>query len=121
MNITNGIKLYGGSISAKGIMAVRKVTGLPMGEIRSRAATGDYLFECDGTDSAGIATCIALYCALRAAGDKPQVYEAGEPMEFQLLLNKLQQHRDIAEQLGMADDYEGEAWWNLDLSQFQEY
>lgn len=54
MEDTLAIKLPVGDVPAKACMAIKKMTGLSLAEIKRRAAHDEFLFVCDYVDDNGL-------------------------------------------------------------------
>ena len=54
MGNTLAVKLPVGDVSAKACVIIKKMTGLSLADIKTRAAKDEYIFICDYVDDAGL-------------------------------------------------------------------
>lgn len=103
MTITNGIKIFSQSLSAKAIGTIRKSTGLPISEIKKRAESGEYLVEADLSDDKSLLTIIELAEELSTYGIRVELYQGGQEFSLEFMKNTYESHRETAKEVGMED------------------
>ncbi len=98
MEYIYSIKVEKTSLSAKALMAAKKLTGLSLTEIKARASAGTPLLECDCADEEGMESLLALYGALETEGAIASFVDCGRAAPIQYLRNALDSYRGIDEQ-----------------------
>ena len=106
MEGTLGIKLPVGEVPAKDCMTVKKMTGLPLGEIKSRAAADECVFVCGYTDDDGLKLINAMRREMEKLGIAVRLYEDGVETPAVLFENLESLHAEIGRECGM-DEFEG--------------
>ena len=104
MDIKFSIKIESDNTPAKSLMTIKKETGLSLSEIKNRIANSEAIFECDCTDSKGLALIIRLYDTLNDQGVSASLYEGQFPETIDVFKNTLQSHRETAKYVGLDED-----------------
>lgn len=87
MDITIGIKLPVGNVSAKACMAIKKMTGLSLGEIKQRAAADEYIVECPVADNDGLKLINEIKREMKKQGITTRLFEDGREEDPDLFDN----------------------------------
>ena len=98
MDITLGIKLPVGAVSASAIKIIRKHTALSIADIRQRAAEDRYIFECEVGDDSGLRKINRLNKELARVGIEARLFEGGRHEDAELFENLEEFHRLIDEE-----------------------
>lgn len=104
MASTYAIKLLEKAPSAKVISTVRKATGLPLSEIKSRAIEGRYILECDCSDDEGLRNIIDLFISLGGLNAPAELFWHDNPESIEVFVNILASHEDTAKELGLIEE-----------------
>lgn len=93
-----GIKVTERSIPVAGIKIIRNITKLPLSEIQNRSKSNDFIYECDALDDHGLDLIIEMYESLSKVGITCTLYELGFECTIDVLRNRRQTHKEIAEE-----------------------
>jgi hypothetical protein len=102
---TIGLKLPVGDVPAKAVMLIKKLTGMPLSEIKQKAASDDYLILCDWLDDDGLRLMNRVRRELSKMGIKVRQYEHGKEISPKIFDNLEQTSREIDAEYGL-DEYE---------------
>jgi hypothetical protein len=100
---TIGLKLPVGNVSAKAVMLIKKLTGMPLSEIKQKAAAGDYLILCDWLDDDGLRLMNRIRRELSEMGIKARQYEHGKEVSPKIFDNLEQTSREIDAEYGLDE------------------
>ena len=95
MENTLAIKLPVGDIPAKACMAIKKMTGLSLAEIKSRAANDEFIFSCDYVDDEGLKLINKMKREMKKHGIVVRQYEDGVERPSELFDNIEKLHDEI--------------------------
>ena len=93
-----GIKVTERSIPVAGIKIIRNMTKLPLSEIQNRPKSNAFIYECDALDDHGLDLIIEMYESLNKEGIHCTLYELGFECTIDVLRNRKQTHKEIAEE-----------------------
>ena len=89
------IKLPVGTVSAKACMAIKKLTGLSLGEIKEKAANDDFIYVCDYLDDNGLKLMNQIKREMKKLGIEVRQYEDGIEKPSELFDNIEKLHKEI--------------------------
>ena len=92
------MRVLDSQLPAKTLMEVKKLTGLPLSEIKARVSDGRSLFQCECADEDGMVLLLNLHSVLSASGAIAEFIDCGDPAPIQYLRNALQAYREIDEE-----------------------
>ncbi|MGN0045807.1 MAG: hypothetical protein ACI37P_00580 [Eggerthellaceae bacterium] len=95
MEIAIGIKLASREVPAKACMTIKKHTGLSLSEIKQRATSRNYIFQCPVSDDDGLHLINSLKEELKKLGVETELYEAEHEVQSELFDNLEQLHKEI--------------------------
>lgn len=106
MNLENtlSIKISATEVPAKACMALKKLTGLSLGEIKSRAANDEFLFVCDYVDDDGLKLINRIKREMKKFDIAVRQFEDGVEKSPELFDNIEKLHGEIDEQYGTFKD-----------------
>lgn len=113
------IKVTTQSVDAKAIVAIHKLTGLSLADIKTRVSLNAPIAEFEQSDMNGWAAIVQLSVALEALDTSVQAYLGDIPFPTSYFINRLQSAKEEIADDGEEDVYQDEPWWNLDLSKFE--
>ena len=92
------IKVDANEVPAKALMAIKKLTGLPLGAVKEAVAGGSPIFGCGCADDEGLLLIAKLHDELAEMAVATVIfwYDSEEP--YQNLLNTIEMHREIDEE-----------------------
>lgn len=101
---TLAVKLPIGDVPAKACMVIKKMTGLSLAEIKTRAANDEFIFVRDYVDDDGLKLINKIKREMKKFSIVVRQYEDGveKPSELFDSIEKL--HSEIDEQYGMFKD-----------------
>ena len=97
MENTLAIKLPVGDVPAKACMVIKKLTGLSLADIKSRAAGDEYLFVCDYVDDDGLRLINKIKREMKKLGITVRQFEDGIEKSPELFDNLEALHQEINE------------------------
>ncbi|WP_195419755.1 hypothetical protein [Collinsella sp. D33t1_170424_A12] len=100
MDNTLAVKLPVMDVPARACMELKKLTGLPLGEVKRRAAADEFLYVCDYVDGGGLKLINKIKREMREYGIVVRLYEDGEESTSELFDNIERLH----------DEIDGEYW-----------
>lgn len=104
MNNTLAIKIVATDIPAKACMALKKLTGLSLGEIKDRVENNEFLFVCDYVDDDGLKLINKIKREMKKHGISVKQYEDGEEKSSELFDNIEKLHKEINDQYDNFND-----------------
>lgn len=104
MEDTIAIKLPVGDIPAKAAMQLKKLTGLPVPDIKQIAASNEYLVICDYDDDAGLRLMNKVRREMSKLGITVRQFEDGEEEDPELFDNIEATDSEINREYGVAED-----------------
>lgn len=97
------IRVTSTDLPAKVLMELKQATGLSLGEVKRRVASGEALFGCECSDDEGLALILDLHDSLLAQGIETSLYEDGELESVELFRNLLESWRDTSHEVGLDE------------------
>ena len=97
MENTLAIKLPVGDVPAKACMVIKKLTGLSLADIKSRAASDEYLFVCDYVDDDGLRLINKIKREMKKLGITVRQFEDGIEKSPELFDNLEALHQESNE------------------------
>ena len=104
MEDTLAIKLPVGDVPAKACMAIKKMTGLSLGEIKARAANDEFIFVCDYVDEEGLKLINKMKREMKKSGITVRQFEDGVEKSPGLFDNLEKLHEEIDREYGNGRD-----------------
>lgn len=95
MDNTLAVKLPVMDVPAKACMALKKLTGLSLGEIKERAPSDDFLYICDYVDDNGLKLTNKMNREMKKHGISVRLFEDGAEKPSDLFENLEALHDEI--------------------------
>ena len=104
MEDTLAVKLPIGDVPAKACMAIKKMTGLSLGEIKTKAANDEFIFVCDYVDDEGLKLINKMKREMRKFDISVRQFEDGVEKSPELFDNLEKLHEEIDKEYGNGRD-----------------
>lgn len=98
MDYVYSIRVNENKLPAKALMAIKRLTGLSLSDIKEATMNDLSVFACGCADDEGLLLIKQIYDELSGLGVSAKIYWYDSEEPYQNLLNAIQMHREIDEQ-----------------------